>query len=145
MGCVNKVILIGYLGRDAELKYTQGGVAVSSLSLATTEVWHDKAQQRQERTEWHRVVVWGKTAEVLNEYLVKGKPIYVEGKLQTRAWEDKQGAKRSTTEIRSDRVVLLGGGAREGEARPGRGRDDEQPDTAAAARETDYDDDTIPF
>jgi single-strand DNA-binding protein len=110
MGTVNKVILVGNLGRDAELRYTPGGAAVATLSLATTEVWNDKGGQRQEKTEWHRVVLWGKQAETLNEYLMKGKQIYVEGRLQTREWNDKDGNKRYTTEIRGDRIVLLGGG-----------------------------------
>jgi single-strand DNA-binding protein len=111
MGSVNKVILVGNLGRDAELRYTPGGAAVATLNMATTEVWNDKSGQRQEKTEWHRVVLWGKTAESLSEYLTKGKQIYVEGRLQTRQWDDKDGNKRYTTEIRSDRVVLLGGGS----------------------------------
>src|SRR5207247_9965911 len=106
----NKVILVGNLGRDAEFRYTPGVAAVSTLNMATTEVWNDKAGQRQEKTEWHRVVLWGKTAESLKEYLTKGKQIYVEGRLQTRQWDDKDGNKRYTTEIRGDRVVLLGGG-----------------------------------
>jgi single-strand DNA-binding protein len=83
---------------------------VATINLATTEVWNDKAGQRQEKTEWHRVVLWGKTAESLNEYLTKGKQIYVEGRLQTRQWDDKDGNKRYTTEIRGDRIVLLSGG-----------------------------------
>ncbi len=110
MGSVNKVILVGNLGRDSELRYTPGGAPVATLNIATTEVWNDKGGQKQEKTEWHRVVLWGKTAESLNEYLVKGKQIYVEGRLQTRQWDDKDGNKRYTTEIRGDRVVLLGGG-----------------------------------
>src|SRR5689334_10533801 len=110
MGSVNKVILVGNLGRDAELRYTPGGAAVATLNMATTEVWNDKAGQRQEKTEWHRVVLWGKSAESLTEYLTKGKQIYVEGRLQTRQWDDKDGNKRYTTEIRGDRIVLLGGG-----------------------------------
>src|SRR5215217_8650027 len=110
MGSVNKVILVGNLGRDAELRYTPGGSPVATINLATTEIWNDKAGQRQEKTEWHRVVLWGKTAESLNEYLTKGKQIYVEGRLQTRQWDDKDGNKRYTTEIRGDRIVLLGGG-----------------------------------
>jgi single-strand DNA-binding protein len=110
MGSVNKVILVGNLGRDAELRYTPGGAAVATLNMATTEVWNDKAGQRQEKTEWHRVVLWGKSAESLSEYLVKGKQIYVEGRLQTRQWDDKDGNKRYTTEIRGDRIVLLSGG-----------------------------------
>ena len=112
MGSVNKVILVGNLGRDAELRYTPGGAAVSTINMATTEVWNDKAGQRQEKTEWHRVVLWGKQAESLTEYLTKGKQIYVEGRLQTRQWDDKDGNKRYTTEIRGDKVVLLGGGGR---------------------------------
>jgi len=110
MGSVNKVILVGNLGRDAELRYTPGGAAVATINMATTEVWNDKAGQRQEKTEWHRVVLWGKSAESLTEYLTKGKQIYVEGRLQTRQWDDKDGNKRYTTEIRGDRIVLLGGG-----------------------------------
>jgi single-strand DNA-binding protein len=97
MGSVNKVILVGNLGRDAELRYTPGGAAVATLNMATTEVWNDKAGQRQEKTEWHRVVLWGKSAESLSEYLTKGKQIYVEGRLQTRQWDDKDGNKRYTT------------------------------------------------
>jgi single-strand DNA-binding protein len=120
MGSVNKVILVGNLGRDAELRYTPGGAPVATLNLATTEIWNDKGGQRQEKTEWHRIVLWGKTAESLNEYLTKGKQIYVEGRLQTRQWDDKDGNKRYTTEIKADRVTLLGssggggGGARSG-------------------------------
>jgi len=108
MGSVNKVILVGNLGRDAELRYTPGGAAVATLNLATTEVWNDRNNQRQEKTEWHRIVLWGKTAESLQEYLTKGKQIYVEGRLQTRQWDDKDGNKRYTTEIKADRVTLLG-------------------------------------
>ena len=118
MGSVNKVILVGNLGRDAELRYTPGGAAVATLNLATTEVWNDKNQQRQEKTEWHRIVLWGKQAESLQEYLTKGKQIYVEGRLQTRQWDDKDGNKKYTTEIKADRITLLGGG---GGARGGGG------------------------
>jgi len=110
MGSVNKVILVGNLGRDVELRYTPGGAAVATLNLATTEVWNDKGGQRQEKTEWHRIVLWGKQAESLQEYLTKGKQIYVEGRLQTRQWDDKDGNKRYTTEIKADRITLLGGG-----------------------------------
>jgi single-strand DNA-binding protein len=110
VGSVNKVILVGNLGRDAELRYTPGGAAVATLNMATTEVWNDKSGQRQEKTEWHRVILWGKQAESLQEYLTKGKQIYVEGRLQTRQWDDKDGNKRYTTEIKADRITLLGGG-----------------------------------
>ena len=114
MGSVNKVILVGNLGRDAELRYTPGGAAVATLNLATTEVWNDKSGQRQEKTEWHRIVLWGKQAESLQEYLTKGKQIYVEGRLQTRQWDDKDGNKKYTTEIKADRITLLGGGGARG-------------------------------
>jgi single-strand DNA-binding protein len=118
MGSVNKVILVGNLGRDAELRYTPGGAPVATLNLATTEVWNDKTSgQKQEKTEWHRIVLWGKSAESLSEYLTKGKQIYVEGRLQTRKWQDKDGNDKYSTEIRSDRIVLLGGGGGGG-ARP---------------------------
>jgi single-strand DNA-binding protein len=119
MGSVNKVILVGNLGRDAELRYTPGGAAVATINMATTEVWNDKGGQRQEKTEWHRIVLWGKSAESLTEYLTKGKQIYVEGRLQTRQWDDKDGNKRYTTEIRGDKIVLLGGGSGGGGGRSG--------------------------
>src|SRR5437773_11003692 len=106
MGSVNKVILVGNLGRDAELRYTPGGAAVATINMATTEVWNDKAGQRQEKTEWHRVVLWGKPAESLTEYLTKGKQIYVEGRLQTRPWEDKDGDKRCRSGIRGGEIGL---------------------------------------
>jgi single-strand DNA-binding protein len=121
MGSVNKVILVGNLGRDSELRYTPGGAAVATLNLATTEVWNDRNNQRQEKTEWHRVVLWGKQAESLQEYLTKGKQIYVEGRLQTRQWDDKDGNKRYTTEIKADRITLLGGGGGAGRSGGGGG------------------------
>lgn len=114
MGSLNKVQLIGNLGRDCEVRYTAGGIAVANFSIATTETWKDKNGARQEKTEWHHVVLWGKVAEALHEFLVKGKQIYVEGRLRTREWEDKQGAKRHTTEVSADNIVLLGGGSSAG-------------------------------
>lgn len=118
MASVNKVILIGNLGRDAELRYTPSGAACATLSMATTDTWNDKQGQRQERTEWHRVVLWGKSAEALAEYLTRGKQVYVEGKLQTRQWDDKDGNKRYTTEVRVDRLVLLSSGSGRRDADP---------------------------
>ena len=118
---MNKVILIGNLGRDSELRYTPGGAAVATLNMATTEVWNDKQGQKQEKTEWHRIIVWGKQAESLQEYLTKGKQIYVEGRLQTRQWDDKDGNKRYTTEIKADRITLLGGGGGGGRSSMDRG------------------------
>lgn len=148
MGAVNKVILIGNLGRDAELRYTPAGAAVATLNLATTEVWNDKAGHRQERTEWHRIVLWGKSAESLNEYLTKGKQIYVEGRLQTRQWDDKDGNKRYTTEVRGDRIVLLGGGNRRDNGDRGGHVRDEDVNTGvdpALKNEIGPSDDDIPF
>ncbi|EPZ49902.1 single-stranded DNA-binding protein [Halobacteriovorax sp. GFR7] len=108
---VNKVILVGRLGQDPELKYTPSGMAVCNFSLATGESWTDKNGQKQERTEWHRVVVWGKLAELCGQYLAKGRQAYLEGQLQTRSWEDKDGNKRYTTEINARTVQFLGGAA----------------------------------
>lgn len=106
---VNKVILLGRLGQEPELKYTPGGAAVCNFSLATTEAWTDKSGQKQEKTEWHRVVVWGKLAELCNQYLSKGRQAFVEGRLQTRSWDDKDGNKRYTTEIMASTVQFIGG------------------------------------
>jgi single-strand DNA-binding protein len=109
MASVNKVILIGNLGADPELRYANTGAAVANLRLATNEVWTDKSGEKQERTEWHRVVVWGKQAENCAKYLKKGRPVYVEGRLRTREWEDQAGNKRYTTEIQAQTIQFLGG------------------------------------
>ena len=111
---VNKVILVGRLGQDPELKYTPSGMAVCNFSLATGDTWTDKNGQKQERTEWHRVVVWGKLAELCGQYLAKGRQAYLEGALQTRSWEGKDGQKRYTTEINAKTVQFLGGAATTG-------------------------------
>jgi len=145
MGSVNKVILVGNLGRDAELRYTPGGAAVATINMATTEVWNDKAGQKQEKTEWHRVVLWGKSAESLTEYLTKGKQIYVEGRLQTRQWDDKDGNKRYTTEIRGDKIVLLGGGSRGGGGGAAVDRGDAGAHAPAPESSEPLTDDDIPF
>jgi single-strand DNA-binding protein len=108
MAGVNKAILIGNLGRDPELRYTQSGQAVVNFSIATSENWTDKNGEKQERTEWHRVVVWGKTGENCAQYLSKGRTVYVEGRIQTREWEDREGQKRTTTEINAQTVTFLG-------------------------------------
>ncbi len=112
MGTVNRVILVGNLGRDAELRRTGAGTAVANFSLATTEVYKDRDGNRKEETEWHRVSLMGKQAESVADYLLKGKQVYVEGRLRTREWEDKEGQKRKTTEVIANRLVLLGGGPR---------------------------------
>jgi single-strand DNA-binding protein len=109
MGSINKVILIGNLGADPELKYTPSSRALCNLRIATTEVFKDKAGVKQERTEWHRVTVWGDQAENCSKYLAKGRSVYVEGKLQTRSY-DKEGQKHYATDVVADRVVFLGGG-----------------------------------
>ena len=115
MASVNKVILIGNLGRDPEMRYTQSGQAVTNFTLATTESWTDKnSGQKQEKTEWHRIVAWGKTGELCAQYLAKGRSVYIEGRLQTREWEDKEGIKRSTTEITANTVQFLGSPRSEG-------------------------------
>jgi len=113
MAGVNKVILIGNLGRDPEMRYTQNNTPVANFTLATSEQWTDRNGERQERTEWHRVVVWGRLAEICGQYLQKGKQVYIEGRLQTREWTDQNGQKRYTTEIVAREMQMLG---RAGEA-----------------------------
>ena len=126
-GGVNKVILVGYLGADPDMRYTPSGQGVCELRLATSESWNDKNGQRQERTEWHRIVVWGKRAEVCSKYLAKGRQVFVEGRIQTRTYDDKDGNKRYMTEIIANDVQFLGGG-REGGGGGGRGgKSDEGP------------------
>src|SRR5687768_6035393 len=109
MASVNKVILIGNLGADPELRYLPSGDAVTNISVATTDTWKDKSGEKQEHTEWHRVAFFGKTAEIAGEYLKKGSPVYVEGRIRTRKWQDKEGQDRYSTEIVADRMQLLGG------------------------------------
>jgi single-strand DNA-binding protein len=108
MAGLNKVMLIGNLGRDPEIRYTKSGQAVANFTLATTEGWTNRSGEREERTEWHRIVAWGKLAETCGEYLSKGKQIYVEGRIQTREWEDRDGNKRYTTEVNANQILMLG-------------------------------------
>jgi single-strand DNA-binding protein len=108
MASVNKVILIGNLGRDPETRYTTGGDAVTNLNIATSETWKDKAGEKQEKTEWHRVVLFGRQAEIAGEYLKKGRSVYIEGRLQTKKYTDKDGVEKYSTEIVGDRMQLLG-------------------------------------
>ena len=110
MASVNKVILLGNLGRDPETRYTTGGDAVTNLRIATTETWKDKSGEKQEKTEWHTVVLFGRQAEIAGEYLKKGRSVYIEGRLQTRKYTDKEGVEKYSTEIVGDRMQLLGGG-----------------------------------
>src|SRR3954462_10527318 len=104
-----KTVLIGNLGADPEVRFTPGGQAVANFRIATSESWNDKSGQKQERTEWHRIVVWGKLAELCGEYLAKGRQCFVEGRLQTREWTDKENKKNYTTEVVASNVVFLGG------------------------------------
>lgn len=131
---VNKFIGLGNLGRPAELRYTKDGAAVASFSVACTESWKGQDGAAQERTEWVKCVYWGKAAEAVAEYLTKGKQVYVEGRLQTRKWTDKDGNERYTTEVRVDRLQLLGGGHR----RDAEGRED--PAAATTANGDEFDD-----
>ena len=128
MASVNKVILLGNLGRDPETRYTTGGDAVTNLNIATSEQWKDKSGEKQERTEWHRVVLFGRQAEIAGEYLKKGRSVYIEGRLQTRKYTDKDGVEKYSTEIVADRMQLLGG--RDG---PGGGSGGGDVDFAGAA------------
>jgi single-strand DNA-binding protein len=108
MAGVNKAILIGNLGGDPELRHTPNGTPVASFNIATTEQWVSKTGERGERTEWHRIVAWSRLAEICNEYLTKGKQVYIEGRIQTRQWEDRDGNKRYTTEIIAQNMQMLG-------------------------------------
>ena len=120
---INKVILVGRLGRDPELKYTASGTPFCRFSMATDDSWTDKGSgERSERTEWHNIVVWDKLAEICNNYLTKGRLVYIEGSLQTREWDDKEGVKRKTTEVRARDMVMLGGGGGAGGEGGGGGR-----------------------
>ena len=125
-GGVNKVILVGNLGADPDMRYTPSGQGVCELRIATSESWNDKNGQRQERTEWHRVVVWGKRAEICSKYLSKGRQVYIEGRIQTRNYDDKEGNKKYITEVIANDVQFLGGGRGEGGGR----RDSEGPPPA---------------
>ena len=148
MGSVNKAILVGNLGRDAEMRFTSGGTPVATVSLATTERFTDREGQMREDTQCHRIVIWGKTAQSLHEYLTKGKQIYVEGRIQTREWTDKEGKPAKTTEIRADRIVLLGGGGGGGGGEMRRGATRDRQESPADVDHGPIDapnDDDIPF
>jgi len=108
MASLNKVMLIGNLGKDPEIKYTPEGLAIAKFSMATKEQWKDKDGQKQDKTEWHNIVTFGKLAEICGEYLAKGKQVYIEGRIQTRSWDDKDGNKKYTTEIVANTMQMLG-------------------------------------
>lgn len=151
MASVNKVILIGNLGKDPEVRYMPSGEAIANISVATTDSWKDKSGEKQEKTEWHRVSFFGKLAEIVGEYLKKGSQVYVEGRLQTRKWQDKEGQDKYTTEIVADRMQMLGGrsGAGGGESMATERASSASSSTAkpAAKGKGDFDDfeDDIPF
>ena len=157
MASVNKVILIGNLGRDPETRYTTGGDAVTNLNIATSEQWKDKSGEKQERTEWHRVVLFGRQAEIAGEYLKKGRSVYIEGRLQTRKYTDKDGVEKYSTEIVGDRMQLLGSregggggdvefaGASTGAASGGRSSGSAGKGGGGAKKNTEDFDDDIPF
>ena len=146
MASVNKVILVGNLGKDPEVRYLPSGDAVANVSLATTDTWKDKAGEKQEHTEWHRVSFFGKLAEIVGEHLKKGASVYIEGRIKTRKWQDKEGQDKYSTEIVADRMQMLGGRNGSGDRAPA------QP-AATAAKPTgkkggeafDDMDDDIPF
>ena len=133
---INKVILIGTMGRDPEMQYSASGTAVCTISVATSESWKDKSGEKVEKTEWHRVVAFQKLAEIMGKYLVKGSTLYIEGKLQTRKWQDKDGADRYTTEIVARDMQMLG--SKPAESKPEGFRKEKEPDPG-------FDDDDIPF
>ena len=138
-GTGNKVILVGNLGDDPEVKTTPSGVQVANFSLATSEAWTDKDGERQERAEWHRLVLWRKLAEITGQYLNKGNKIYIEGKLQTRSWEDQNGQRRYTTEVVVDQLEMLGGD------RASESHTDPAPAPASSGGGGDTPDDDLPF
>ena len=145
---VNKVMLIGRLGTQPEVRFTPSGAAVANFTLATNESWNDKNGQKQEKTEWHRIVVWGKLAQLCGEYLSKGRQVFVEGKLQTRQWQDKEGQTKYTTEIIATTVQFLGSNQERGSyaSDSSRGASDEAPAGGnGALEEPSFTEEDIPF
>ena len=148
---INKVILVGNLGADPETRYTPSGTAITSIRIATSEAWKDKTTgEQQERTEWHRVKFFGRLAEIAGEYLKKGSQVYVEGRLQTRKWQDKEGQEKYTTEIIADRMQMLGsraggGGGGEPPERERSAGGGKPAGSAPAKKNVDDLDDDIPF
>lgn len=148
MASLNKVMLIGNLGKDPEVRYTTSGQAVASFNLATSEKFKNKSGDWEERTEWHRVTLWGKLAEIAGEYLAKGKTVYIEGRLQTRKWTDRDGNDKYTTEIVGDKMQMLGGKGDGGSSSGGGTRRTAAggvADTTVSYDEPPFQDDDIPF
>jgi single-strand DNA-binding protein len=145
MSGVNKVIVLGRLGQDPDLKQTNSGLSVCNFSVATSETWKDKKSgEKQEKTEWHRVVIWGKLADLANQYLKKGSQVYIEGRLETREWDDKQGIKRYTTEIIASIVQFIGGGQGEKSSKPSGPATNDAPSDNSAFGGHDYSRQTPP-
>ena len=144
---INKAILIGRLGKDPEVKYTSGGQAVAKFSIATDETYKDRNGEQQRRTEWHNIVAWRKLAEICGEYLVKGKLVYIEGPLRTRQWQDREGNKRTTTEIEAREMKMLSskGEHNQGEGSSAQGDAETPPSPPAIAPSSEITDDDIPF
>jgi single-strand DNA-binding protein len=147
MSSLNKILLIGRLGKDPEIRYTPDGSPVANFSLATSENWTDKSGTRQERTEWHNIVAWNKLADLSKRYLTKGRQVYIEGRIRTREWDDRDGNKRRTTEVIANQMVLLGSRSEGGEshyaaAAPAAQATSESEEAPAGAVITD---DDIPF
>ena len=137
MSSVNKVFLLGHVGQDPVVKYTQTGLAVASLSIATSKKWKDKDGEKQEKTEWHKVVFWRKLAEIVGQYVRKGSQIHIEGSLQTRKWQDSEGVDRYSTEVVADGMLMLGGSSKTSKV--------EKEDPEEKAQEQLDIDDDIPF
>ncbi|HEY2934338.1 MAG TPA: single-stranded DNA-binding protein [Acidobacteriota bacterium] len=144
MSSVNKVILVGRLGRDPEVRYTPSGAPVANFSVATDEVWKDKSGERQQRTEWHNIVVWNKLAEICGQYLTKGKLVYLEGRIQTREYDDRDGNKRRITEVIVSDMVMLGSKA-EGGGTPKESPRQPVQSVAETTADVGITDDDIPF
>jgi single-strand DNA-binding protein len=142
MASVNKAILIGNLGRDPEIRYTPSGQAVASFTLATSEKWRDKDGQMQERTDWHNIVCWGRQAELANQYLKKGRPVYIEGRIQNRSYDDKEGNKKYISEVVVQRLQFLGGKPDDAGSGGGGGSHQELPEMPP---DTMAEDDDLPF
>lgn len=152
MSTLNKVMLIGRLGSDPEVRYTQNNTAVANISLATNSRYKDNNNEWRETTEWHKVVAWGKLAEICQQYLTKGSQVYFEGSLQTRSWEDRDGQKRYTTEIKASEMVMLDskGGGMSGapsapQAQSGKPQSQSAPSTSSFEVDPSIDDDDLPF
>lgn len=144
MASVNRMIVLGHVGRDPEVRYTTDGAAIANVSIATTRTWKDKQGEKQEETEWHRISFFGRLAEIVGEYVKKGSQIYVEGRLRTRKWQDKEGTDRYTTEIVAESIQLLGGRGERAEDGPKQSKPTEQPRDKAAGPVANMEDD-IPF